>query len=464
MTKHKIPFWNKIAFAMADFAKSIAVALQVIFQLYFYVNVVGMDAGIAATIILIAKIWDIVDDFAIGALLDKTKAKEGPCRFWIKLASVPAGVVITLMLFVPELSQTGQIIWVAVMAILQVMLNSALVIPLNTLHGKLTNDPVERTHIAQIKGFFSQVSMMLIQAVTLPFVMSFGDDRKGFLIYGIILGVAFIICNLIAYWGTKGYEADSTVPAVPTAKAEEPAEEKLTLKENLKATLANTPWILTIVMYFATCISSCLISSTMAYYYQYYMKNINLMSIVSTISFAAIMGTIALQGIVVKKLGTTKTAIFGLCGAILGYLIRLISHDTSVILHMVGVGAVYFFGGFFSSTILLIIFETQIYGEWKTGIKNRGTLTAGYSMAYKIGMAIGTPLAGYLIAAVGFVPGAAAQEAGVLNLFFGASVVVPLCMEIISLLVCIVLQKKYLKRMPQITEELEARNRAAEQA
>lgn len=44
-------------------------------MLYFYTDVCGIDPTIAATIILIAKVWDIVNDPMMGAIIDRTRSK-----------------------------------------------------------------------------------------------------------------------------------------------------------------------------------------------------------------------------------------------------------------------------------------------------------------------------------------------------------------------------------------------------
>ena len=110
------------------------------FMLYFYTDVCGIDSTVAATIILIAKIWDIINDPMMGAIIDRTRSKEGKCRFWLKYMSVPGMVIVALCFFVPELTTTGKIIWVAVTYVLQGMISTSLLIPFNTMISRLTSD------------------------------------------------------------------------------------------------------------------------------------------------------------------------------------------------------------------------------------------------------------------------------------------------------------------------------------
>lgn len=137
----KLPMKIKWLFASGDFAKTLLVVMTAAYSLYFYTDVLGMDSKIVGIIILIAKIWDFINDPMMGALVDRTKSKEGKCRMWLKYMSVPGGVILALNFIVPELASSGKIIWVAVTYTLQGMASTALMIPQNTLMSRLTADP-----------------------------------------------------------------------------------------------------------------------------------------------------------------------------------------------------------------------------------------------------------------------------------------------------------------------------------
>ena len=61
-------------------------------------------------------------------------------------------------------------------------------------------------------------------------------------------------------------------------------------------------------------------------------------------------------------------------------------------------------------------------------------LVSGFSVSYKVGMAIATPIAGWLLGSVPYVAGAATQEQSVLNLFFYENTLLPAAFLISALL------------------------------
>ncbi len=454
----KLPLRVKLLFASGDFAKTLLAVMTMGFSLYFYTDICGINPNIAATIILIAKIWDFVNDPMMGAIVDKTVSKEGKCRFYLKYFSVPAGVVLALSFMMPELSATGKIVWVAVTYILQGMASTALVIPMNTLMGRMTSDPVERASLNAYKGYFNIASNLIVGSVTIPLVMALGkgDMKTGFMYVAIIYSVIYALLHLVVFWGTKGYEpleqyaehAPET-PAQAGTKAEKP-------RGSVAALFKNTPWLICVGLYFMLMLANSLGGSTMMWYCQYNLGNVNIYSVLSMVGCLAGIPVYVFLGTIVKHLGNAKTAVLGSAMAAIGYGVRFLLHDSSIAVLVAGyaIGSIGYC--LVSAIIMLLIFDSGVYGKWKTGVDNEALLVSGYSLSYKVGMALASPLAGYLLGAVPYVANAATQEQSVLNLFFYENTLIAAVGFIVATLVALPLIK-YEKMLPKMREEIALR-------
>ena len=73
-------------------------------------------------------------------------------------------MIVALCFMMPELTMTGKIIWVAVTYTLQGMASTALLIPLNTLMGRLSSDKQQRAHLNQIAGFYGTAAGWIVPA------------------------------------------------------------------------------------------------------------------------------------------------------------------------------------------------------------------------------------------------------------------------------------------------------------
>lgn len=456
----KLPMRVKLLFGMGSFANTMLVIATMSFLLYFYTDVLGIRSEVAATIILIAKIWDIINDPMMGVICDRTRSKEGKCRFWLKYMSVPGGIIVALLFCVPELSEGGKIAWVAITYVLQGMVNTALGIPSNTLIGRITSDLAERATLNQIRGYYSVAANLLIGSGTMPLVMVFGQGnmRKGFMILSIICGVIYAVGYLVTYFVTKGYEPLEYLAEESTDMSETPAQ-KASVWQMLKALGSNTPWVFCAVFYLLDMIGSSLANSALIYYFQYNLGDSQLLlfsAISGFLLIPAFLANVFLKPIV-KKFGNSGGAVLGSLICALGLGLRFVLHDANTAILTTGMMLVGFGTGLAGACVILCVFDAKVYGEWKTGVDNEAVLMSGYSASYKIGQALGQPILGYMMAAVPYVAASAVQDESVLELFFNASSLIPAIIFLVGAVLAMAL-RKYEKKVPAMREEIAARN------
>ncbi|MBQ6583442.1 MAG: MFS transporter, partial [Mogibacterium sp.] len=239
---------------------------------------------------------------------------------------------------------------------------------------------------------------------------------------------------ILLYVATKGYE--------PIEEETVKAEVQNTPKEKVKLSeiLGNAPWLLVLLSYFIVNLAISSAGSSGVFYCQYNLGNINLYSIMN---FVAIGGSVVVY-LFLKKLvatfGNAKLIVIGNAIAAAAYLLRFLLHDPNTAVIMGG----YLIGtigqSIASAVVILVVFDSFIYMRHQTGKEvPEGILVSGFSVAYKVGMAIGAPISGWLLATVPYAPGAEAQEESVLNLFFRLNTLLPAAGFIVALIFGLVL-------------------------
>jgi len=455
--RKKLPISVKTCYMIGDFGKNSFIMLNTMFLLYFYTDVIQIPAGAAAIIMLIARVWDAINDPMMGVIVDKTKSKEGKCRFYLKYFSVPAGVCLALSYFVPELNPSGKIIWVAVTYILQGTLSTVIMIPMNTLMPRLTDDKYERVSLGQYKGVASILANLIIPAVTLPLVTKLGGVslQKGFCVVAIIYGAIYAICHLIVYFGTKGYEKTHE-EEILELKETKSKENSATVGAMIKALVQNKVCLLVGLAYIIYLLYGSIMGSTLVYYLQYNIKNVGLMSIYSVVGTATAVIPVIIMKVLVKKFGNAKSAALGCLVVVFGEILRFITKDQYLpILYfgwaLEGIGM-----GLFGSLIYQCMFDSMVYGEWKTGVANEGVIMSILSFSQKAGQALGGVVAGALLTLVPYIPNAAEQAQSVLNLFFAENVTLPM---VLFFILCALFMyiNKFEKMIPQMKKEIEER-------
>lgn len=454
-----LPFKVKLGQAIGNLGSNLLMLLNSYFLLYVYTDVIMIPAAAASVILLVARVWDAINDPMMGAIVDKTKSKEGKCLFWLKYFSLPAGVIIILSFWCPELSQPAKIAWVAFFYILQGMIHTVLGVAGNALIVRVTDNSHERVQIQQMESFFSTVLNALIPAITLPLVNAtgHGDLSRGFLIVVILYSVVYSASKFISYVWSRGYDNDPVVVTSSTEdilagdEVEETSTSTMTL---IKEALKNKYAVITSIIYIFYLLIASIIGSSLVYYVQYTAKNMALLSVYSTVAAIGGLVSILLLSPMNKKFGNAKSC--GICALILalGEFARIFTHDSNIVVFAILMffmaGASLSIGAF----SLQCIMDACTYGRLKTGVNNQGITMSLYSFSSKAGQAIGGALVAALIATVPYVPQAEEQAESVQRLFFHESVTIPMVLAALLFFGFFFLVAKYEKELNELKATL----------
>lgn len=72
----RVPFISKIAYGMGDVGCNFSWMFVSNFLMIFYTDVFGIGMSAVATLMLVSRIWDAVNDPIIGTLTDKTHTRR----------------------------------------------------------------------------------------------------------------------------------------------------------------------------------------------------------------------------------------------------------------------------------------------------------------------------------------------------------------------------------------------------
>ena len=71
MSAKKLSVATKLKYGVGDFGLAVVTAMLQFSMLYYYTNVVGVNAALAGTAMLVGKItWDLINDVLFGYLED----------------------------------------------------------------------------------------------------------------------------------------------------------------------------------------------------------------------------------------------------------------------------------------------------------------------------------------------------------------------------------------------------------
>ena len=174
----RLPVWLKITHGFGSIAYGVKENGFATFLLLFYNQVIGLDAGLVGTAIMLALIADAFVDPVIGELSDRTQTRWGRRLPWLYGAPIPLAVAWMLLWNPPEMSNAMTVAWLVGFAIVVRTLVSMCEVPSVALVPELTGDYDERTAVMRYRFLFGWAGGLVI--MIMAYAVFFRANGPGF--------------------------------------------------------------------------------------------------------------------------------------------------------------------------------------------------------------------------------------------------------------------------------------------
>ncbi|MDP4779263.1 MAG: MFS transporter, partial [Akkermansiaceae bacterium] len=439
---------TRFSYASSDMAGQLVFCVVSFYILKFYTDVVGLSAGVAGTILLIARFEDALDTPIWGIFLDKTKSRHGKSRPWFLWLCFPFGLFGVLTFLSPDLDSTAKAIYAGATYIILGSLYTGINTPVTSILSSLTSDPKERVTLTVFRMFGSKAGVLLVNATFLPLVAWFGkgDDKLGYMVVMPIFAVVSIILYLFAFRNLK--------ETIPVEYAPMP------VKRAFQAFKGNWPWIIIFISCLFFWVAFIARITMVPYFFEYVWDRKDLVPLANSMDVLS-LGSIFLIPWFCKWARKGTIWAWSLAGSVIAQFFLYAGLVTqSLPLLMVG----WVFGILTSGVALALPFsmlaETVDYGEWKTGIRSAGLLTAiGTGFCLKAGSGLGGALPAWTLGATGYVANVEQTSEAIRGIEIGF-IWLPAIFYALAL-VPVFFYRKFEILEPRIQEELSQRRSAA---
>jgi sugar (glycoside-pentoside-hexuronide) transporter len=386
----KLPLKRVLAYASTDTAGNLLYCTLTSFIMYFYTDVFGISIASAGLVLLIARIFDALDAPIWGLVIDHTRTKWGKNRpYWLWF-SIPFGLMVFLTFLAPDLSPTAKVVYALVTYIIAGIVYTGIGTPITAILPNLTNSSTERVRLNSWRSNGGMIGYLITASFTLPLVSFFGkgNDKLGFQVTVGIYAVVAIALLLFAFAGTKEINTKS-IKSIP-------------IKQSFGAVKGNWPWITLVLAFIFYWLGNTSRTSTLIYYSEYNLHNKNLASILNGLVVFQ-MVSITILPFIVKKFLKTHTQIIGFVIAAIGQVIIAFAGSSAALI-IFGWIVASLGTGIAVTLPFAMLSDTVDYGEWKTGIRASGFLTAiGSSFCIKLGSGLGSFIPSIIMEKAGYV-------------------------------------------------------------
>ena len=394
---------EKIGYALGDAAAGGITwkVMSIAFPLFF-TNVFGLTVADTATLMLVARLFDVVTDPIMGSIADRTRSRWGTYRPWLIYGAIPFGLIFALLLYTPDFDPVGKRIYAYTLYLLMMAIYTAVNVPYGSLLGVMTDDDNEKNQFSSYR-MVGAYAMGFITLLSFPYLQKMvgGTEAHQYAVLGAGLGVVAaamtLACGLLTKERLKPIRAD-----------------KFSLRP-FADLFKNKPWIYLTLIGICTNFFNGFRYAVAGYLITYCLNGdvtVNGLIINYTVFMTFGEVTCMIFGGLSPKftrwVGSKKKAfnIAALICIVFSVAFFFVPMDPAYIWVMVALVILTSVGvGFYSPLLWSMYADVADYATEKNGTSSTGLIFSSGTMAQKFGSAISGSLVAILLGIAGFISG-----------------------------------------------------------
>ena len=414
---------ERLSYGFGDVGFSLPYNMASGFLLYYYINIVHLPAGAVGTIFLVARLMDAVIDMLVGIAVDRTRSRWGRTRPYFLFSALPYALLFIAVFRVPAWSQTAQLVYAFLTFKALGIVMSLGSIPYTALMPMMTGRTDERLRLSGMRSIGTSISVALGTAATMPLVglLGGGDERRGFVAVAMLFA-GLSLAALTALFRNCRERVDDTPP------------ERFAILPAAGEMLRNRAWLVA----FGFCLFYFIRFGAMMSATTYFAINVLQRPWMISVMLPAVSGMLLLSSFVappiLARTGIRKGAAGVLVLAAVLFGLLPLTEARPVLFLAIYIAACLATSITITAAFTMIA-ETVDYHEWQLGSRKEGLLSAGVSLATKVGMALGTAGFAFMLAFSGYAPEAVSDtaRAAIRWTYYGGTVVLLLCQVVVVL-------------------------------
>ena len=228
------------SYALGDLASQLVWTFVGMYLSVYYLDVVGLAPAAASAIMLIAKVWDAVNDPMMGAICERTHSKYGRFRPYILYGTPFLAIFSVLTFTAPFGNGTAGVLWAAFAYIGAGMLYTLVNIPYGAMAAVMTTHNDDRTKLNAARGIGMQIGILIVSFGAALLLTKFSGSSetitgKSYTMVAILFAIISIPMFLIVFKNSK----EVITPNV--------SKEKVSLKASLKV-IASNKYLMIVVL------------------------------------------------------------------------------------------------------------------------------------------------------------------------------------------------------------------------
>ncbi|MGN0521871.1 MAG: MFS transporter [Eubacterium sp.] len=396
-------FKDKFGYMLGDFGCNMSFVFINSYMMLFYVTCLGIPGKIYSALIIIAKIWDAINDPIIGGICDSSHPK-GNSKFmpWIKWASLPLLICSVIMfIYIPSAPLWAKCLLCLGSYMIWSIAYTSVNVPYGSLQSVITTDPIQRAELSNARS----IGAMLAQAPVMVFlpliVYDDNNNPKGNIFIYVVLVMGVI--GFIAFFFLRRLVTERVKPEINKAQ-------KFNYAKTFGAFLKNKPMLGVTISTISMLAFLMTATSTMQYIFMCYFKNAKLTSVGTVIAMVPMLLAMVLLKPLIKKFSKRQLCTYPFILSIIATAVITFVKIENPYIWLIIVAVAMFAVGLYTVLTWAMVADCIDYQEKRTGRREEGSIYATYSLFRKLAQGIGQAVVALAIDLTGYVAANGAEQ------------------------------------------------------
>lgn len=381
-----LPKKEKWAYGLAGLGQNMVYNYATAYIMVFYTDVVKLLPLAVGTLLLVARIFDAVNDPAMGILIDKPNQRKEKLLPFLRWITIPMFISTLLIFVIPFESTSARLIYAYVSFIAWDLVYTVSDIPFWGLSVLIHPDSTQRLSVLTYARVLSNVGLAISIVFPPLLISSLGSNQSAYLITGLVMaGIGTLLFSLVGLFTKERVKTHTE-------------DTKFEFKDLLKS---KNLWILQSSRVLSA--FRMVIATAGLYYAKYNLQNEAQFSIMGGLLILAMILAMFITPSLRKKFSKKNLYVYSLILGFLAHFLLFILGDGSIIISYSALflsGLSLGLGDVISYTLVGDIVEDLAL---KTGKRHEGMIFATHTFTTKMQSAIGLFTIGLVLNATGFI-------------------------------------------------------------
>ena len=414
MTAPPLTRRDKVSYGLGSTAEALVFTATSSFTLLFYNQVRGLDAGAIGIALAAGLIANAIFDPLVGSWSDRTRSRWGRRHPFMFASILPAALLFYALFNPPDISATGQLIWLGVMNTLLLQAMTLYHTPHLALGGEMSDEYLGRTSVMAYNTFCLWMgdslgwllSFRLFFAATAQYSNGALDPSR-YPLFSASIAVAVAVILGYSSWSTR-----NRIPYLPQPAPHQSGFSFIELFRDAGRALSNRNYVMLLIgLFFMSMMTGVRIGLwlyTATFFWQLDNNQISLFVIGSFAGY--LFAAFVVKGMHARFekrwTGMAALMLYSVGPAVplaLGYF-GVLSAETPGILTILIAFSVLQHAPYslMVTTVTSALADIADENELKFGIRQEGVLFATRTFFARVDQAFGTALAGWVLTTIAF--------------------------------------------------------------